>query len=71
MVEAVRRNKGKAFPAKVGKIAFAVTVYCLRQERNQCIFGHKWMTEEQFIMGIEAYVVAKVWYWTTPRNYEN
>ena len=42
--EAVNRFKGSSLFARLGSCCFAITVYCIWQERKQCIFQRRYRT---------------------------
>ena len=69
--EVVNRFKGDSLMARVGRLVFAVVIYCIWQERNQRIFGGTWKLHTQLNKEIEQYVCAKAWNWQVRRSYDN
>ena len=69
--QACRRFKGKEFQARLGRVAFSVTVYFVWMERNSRIFQGKNRLECVLVREIENFVVSTACRWSARRNYCN
>ena len=57
--------------ARVLRVAFCVTIYCLWQERNKRIFQNCHCSSGSVIREIEGYISAKARNWSVKKNLEN
>lgn len=60
-------TKGSSLQARLGRLSFAVVVYCVWQEWNQRIFQRKFRTEAVVLVDIESYLRAKACKWSVIR----
>ena len=68
---AVNSFKGNSLFARLGRCCFAITVYCIWQERNQRIFQGKYRIEDVIIRDVDSYIKARTWNWKVARNFRN
>ena len=62
---------GKSFGARILRIAFCVSIYCLWQERNKRIFQQCSYSCNKVLKDIEDYVSGKTRNWRVKRTLEN
>ena len=63
--------QGRTLGARILRVAFCATIYCLWQERNKRIFQHCNCSSDNVIRDIEGYICAKARNWSVKRNLEN
>lgn len=75
-MEATRRFKGMSMAARIGRLGFVVTIYCIWHERNMRIFQgngkpYQQIVHEVIVHEVEKYICAKSWNWKVRRMYDN
>lgn len=62
---------GISVKARVGRVAFAVVVYSIWQERNYRIFQNHYRTVNKVLKDVDNYFRARMWEWKIRRSYYN
>ena len=63
--------KWSRFQARLGMVAFVVSVYCIWLKRNQRIFHNTVRPESVVIKDIDSYIQDKAWHWQVDKTFVN